>query len=118
MAEENKDMIKSSEMRKHLIDTIATESRFAKKDVAIILSTYHKVLRDVCKEMPSGSSFTIMGFAKFSAMDRKERMALNPKTGDKYPVPAAKNIKVKVTGWFHNFVNGIYEDTEEEEEYV
>jgi nucleoid DNA-binding protein len=94
------------------------ENGFAKMDIALIVKKYNLKIRQKCKDLKPGESFTIFGFATFKAMNRKERIARNPSTGKEYSIPDAKNIKIKVTGAFHRFINGISDKTDEDESDV
>lgn len=99
--------LKNNEVAVAFVDEIAKENRFAKKDVALIIKKYHEKIRDKCESLENGYSFTLTGFLKFDAQNRAPRIARNPKTKEEFPIPFAKNIKVKVTRAFHDYVNGI-----------
>ena len=102
-----KNIIASKKIKKEIVDEIAQEENFAKMDVSLITRRYITKLREKCRDLKDGDSFTIIGFATFKAMNRAERIARNPKTKVEYPIPKSKNIKIKVTGGFHRFVNGL-----------
>jgi nucleoid DNA-binding protein len=111
-------MISSKKIRKEIIDEVATENNFAKMDIALIYKQIFRKIREKCRDLKDGEGFTIVGFAKFKAMNRVDRIARNPKTKEEYQIPNAKNIKIKVTGGFHKFVNGLDSGTEEDDEDV
>ena len=108
--------ISPKKIKKEIIDEVALENNFAKMDIALIYKAILLKIREKCRDLEDGENFTLVGFANFKAMNRKERMARNPKTKEEYQVPSAKNIKIKVTGSFHDFVNGIDSIPEEEDE--
>lgn len=110
-----KNSISSKQIAKEIVDELAKENSFAKMDIALIVKKYNLKIRQKCKDLKDGESFTIFGLATFRATNRKERVARNPNTGKEYSVPSAKNIKIKVTGSFHRFVNGISKKSDEEE---
>ena len=51
------------------------------------------VLDNVAKALKKGDRVTLIGFGNFSVSDRKARMGLNPKTGERIQIPARKAPK-------------------------
>lgn len=109
-------MISPKKIKKQIIDEVAIENNFAKMDIDLIYKQIFRKIREKCKDLKDGDSFTIIGFAKFKAMNRADRIVRNPKTKEEYQIPSAKNIKIKVTGGFHRFVNGIESKDGDEDE--
>lgn len=99
-----------------MIDEVAKDANFTRKDVKIILLSFIKVLKNRCKKMQDGERFTLTHFATFKAFHRKERTVINPNTGDINIVPEAMIIKIRPTTSFYNSVNGIVGDAEMEDE--
>ncbi|MBI2624760.1 MAG: HU family DNA-binding protein [Candidatus Nealsonbacteria bacterium] len=53
------------------------------------------ILDEIAKSLSKGESVLLPGFGKFVVKDRKERQGVNPKTGEKIKIPAAKVPKFK-----------------------
>jgi DNA-binding protein HU-beta len=64
------------------------------------------VLDVITEALASGDKVTLVGFGTFEARNRKERQGVNPSTGEKMTIPAARvagfrvgnELKAKVAG--------------------
>jgi len=78
--------------KKDLIDRIADETRFKRSDVRLIVQ---KFLDDVICELSEGRRLEFRNFGVFELNERAPRMAQNPKTLERVPVPARRTVKFK-----------------------
>ena len=78
--------------KKDLIDRIADETRFKRSDVRLIVQ---KFLDDVIHELSEGHRLEFRNFGVFELNERAPRMAQNPKTLERVPVPARRTVKFK-----------------------
>ena len=78
--------------KKDLIDRIADETRFKRSDVRLIVQ---KFLDDVINELSEGRRLEFRNFGVFELNERAPRMAQNPKTLERVPVPARRTVKFK-----------------------
>mgnify|MGYP006090406815 FL=1 len=78
--------------KKDLIDRIADETRFKRSDVRLIVQAF---LDDVIHELSSGHRLEFRNFGVFELNERAPRMAQNPKTLERVPVPAKRTVKFK-----------------------
>ncbi len=74
-----------------LISTLAANNGLTKKQVKKLLEDLANLAYQEAK-----NSFTLPGLGKLVLVERKERMARNPKTGEMVQVPAKKVVKFKV----------------------
>lgn len=74
-----------------LISTLAENNGLAKKQVKKLLEDLANLAYKEAK-----NSFTLPGLGKLVLVERKARMARNPKTGEMVQVPAKKVVKFKV----------------------
>ena len=84
--------LKTATTKKDLIDRIADETRFKRNDVRLIVQTF---LDDVIKELSVGHRLEFRNFGVFELNERAPRMAQNPKTLERVPVPARRTVKFK-----------------------
>lgn len=75
-----------------LIDAIADETKFTKKDTEAFLKSF---IENVSKAMEKGDSVQLIGFGTFEVGERGEREGRNPKTGETIKIAAAKTPKFK-----------------------
>lgn len=65
----------------------------------IHLSTAYKavdgILRIIGMALAAGEDVTIRGFGILTVVNREERMARNPRTGDEVAVPAHRTVKFR-----------------------
>jgi DNA-binding protein HU-beta len=50
------------------------------------------VLSVIAEALATGEKVTLVGFGSFEARDRKERQGVNPSTGEKMVIPAARVV--------------------------
>ena len=79
--------------KKDLIDRIADETKYKRSDVRIIVQTF---LDNVISELGNGNRLEFRDFGVFELRDRAPRMAQNPRTLERVPVPARRTVKFKV----------------------
>lgn len=83
----------STTTKKELIDRIADETRYKRSDVREIVQAF---LDNVIKELGSGNRLEFRDFGVFEIRNRAPRMAQNPRTLERVPVPARRTVKFKV----------------------
>ncbi len=81
-------------MKKHefadaLTQAVGLESK--KKGVEVV----EAFLDIIVKEMSKGGEVAFPGFGTFKVVDRKARMGVNPKTGEKIQIAASKKAKFR-----------------------
>lgn len=81
-------------MKKHefadaLMQAVGLESK--KKSVEVV----DAFLDLIVKEMGKGGEVAFPGFGTFKVADRKARMGINPKTGEKIQIAASKKPKFR-----------------------
>lgn len=74
-----------------IIAKLAEKNNLQKKQVKQLLEDLANLAYEEAK-----NSFTIPGIGKLVLVERKERMARNPRTGEMVQVPAKKVVKFKV----------------------
>lgn len=81
-------------MRKSdLIDDVAKRADITKAAAAAAIDATLDAITDTLK---SGDSVILTGFGTFSVVDRPEREARNPRTGETITIAAKKAVKFKV----------------------
>jgi DNA-binding protein HU-beta len=75
-----------------LVDHLTEGTDFAKKDVERLLEKMIATIQDAMKK---GEKVSLTGLGVFVAVDKKARMARNPKTGEQVQVPAKRAAKFK-----------------------
>lgn len=70
-----------------LIQTLIRKTGLSKRQAAECLNT---LLEEITKALSKGEEITLTGFGKFAVSQRKERMGINPKTGERIKIPARK----------------------------
>lgn len=78
--------------KKELVAAIAEQSGLTQNNANTFLDAFMRV---VCEEVRQGGEVNIIGYLKFSQVERKARMAHNPKTGEAISVPATKSVKIQ-----------------------
>ncbi len=76
-----------------LIDALAKQSSFEKKQTKIFLESLTSL---VAKEIRKGGEIPLTGLGKFKVSRRKARMGRNPQTGEAIKIPAKKVVKFTV----------------------
>ena len=79
--------------KKDLIDKIAADT--AQKRTAV-KKTVQSFLDNVIRELSEGNRLEFRDFGVFEIRQRAPRIAQNPKTLERVPVPAKKTVKFKV----------------------
>ncbi|MBC8201335.1 MAG: integration host factor subunit beta [Planctomycetes bacterium] len=79
--------------KKQLIDRIADETKYKRSDVRTIVQTF---LDSVITELGEGNRLEFRDFGVFEIKDRAARMAQNPRTLERVPVPARRTVKFKI----------------------
>lgn len=69
------------------IDRVASKSGLSKRDATKAVDAF---LDSVTEALKSGEPVSFTGFGKFSPQQRKERQGVNPRTGQKVTIPAAR----------------------------
>ena len=75
-----------------LIQAIVKKIGLSKRQAEEILSA---ILGEIEKALSKGDELVLTGFGKFYVAKRKAREGVNPKTGEKIKIPAAKVPKFK-----------------------
>jgi len=75
-----------------LIQAIVKKIGLSKRQAEEILSA---ILGEIEKALSKGDELILTGFGKFYVAKRKAREGVNPKTGEKIKIPAAKVPKFK-----------------------
>ncbi len=83
----------STTTKKDLIDRIADETKYKRNDVRIIVQAF---LDSVVTELGEGNRLEFRDFGVFEIRERAPRMAQNPRTLERVPVPARRTVKFKV----------------------
>ncbi len=79
--------------KKELIDRIAEETKYKRADVRLIVQSF---LDNVIRELGEGRRLEFRDFGVFEPRDRAPRMAQNPRTLERVPVPARRTVKFKI----------------------
>ena len=83
----------STTTKKDLIDRIADQTNQKRTAVK---KTVQAFLEQVIRELGEGNRLEFRDFGVFEIRERAPRMAQNPKTLERVPVPAKKTVKFKV----------------------
>ncbi len=73
-----------------LVKSIAEKANLKVADTELMVNEFIETISD---ELKDGNKVTLVGFGTFAVSHRKERMGVNPKTGDKLKI-AAKDVPV------------------------
>jgi integration host factor subunit beta len=79
--------------KKELIDRIAEETKYKRSDVRLIVQSF---LDNVIRELGEGRRLEFRDFGVFEPRNRAPRMAQNPRTLERVPVPARRTVKFKI----------------------
>lgn len=79
--------------KKDLVDRIADESKIKRNIVKRIIQSF---LDEVIVELGNGNRLEFRDFGVFEIRERAARIAQNPKTMEKVPVPKKRTVKFKV----------------------
>ena len=83
----------STTTKKDLIDRIADET---KQKRATVKQTVQCFLDSVIRELSEGNRLEFRDFGVFEIRERAPRIAQNPRTLERVPVPARKTVKFKI----------------------
>jgi integration host factor subunit beta len=83
----------STVTKKELIDRIADSTRCKRADVKRIVQCF---LDHIVEELGRGNRLEFRDFGVFEIKERAARVAQNPKTLQRVPVPAKRTVKFKV----------------------
>ena len=83
----------STTTKKDLIDRIADQTNQKR---TIVKRTVQCFLENVIGELSAGNRLEFRDFGVFEIRERAPRMAQNPKTLERVPVPAKKTVKFKI----------------------
>ena|ERR1043165_7562342 len=79
--------------KKELIDRIADRTKIRKNDVKTAVQEF---MNEVVVVLRDGNRVELRDFGVFEVKSRAPRMAQNPKTLERVPVPAKKTVKFKI----------------------
>jgi len=79
--------------KKDLVDRIANQTDLKRSDVRDVIQAF---LDNVIDELGDGNRLEFRDFGVFEIRNRAARMAQNPRTLERVPVPARKTVKFKV----------------------
>ena len=79
--------------KKDLVDRIASQTDLKRSDVRDVIQAF---LDNVIHELGEGNRLEFRDFGVFEIRRRAARMAQNPRTLERVPVPARKTVKFKV----------------------
>jgi len=68
-------------------DRVAAKSGLSKRDATKAVDAF---LDSITECLRAGEQVSFTGFGKFSPQHRKERQGVNPRTGEKVTIPAAR----------------------------
>ena len=85
-----------------LVKQVSERTGLSKKDTEATLTVLTDVLADV---MASGDKITLVGFGTFESVEKPERTARNPRTGESVTIAACKSPKFKASKTLKDFVN-------------
>ncbi len=78
--------------KQDLVEMLAEKAKISKNQAGEYLNT---ILDEVGKSLKKGKDVTLTGFGTFSVSKRKARQGVNPRTGEKIKIAAAKVPKFK-----------------------
>ncbi|MFG0283084.1 MAG: HU family DNA-binding protein [Phycisphaerales bacterium JB039] len=83
----------SNVTKKHLIDSIASETGIKRTDVKRVVQG---LLDQIVVELGNGNRLELRDFGVFEIKERQARLAQNPKTLERDTVPPKRAVKFKV----------------------
>ena len=78
--------------KQDIIEILAEKTNISKSQDGEYLNT---LLSEITKALKKGNNITLTGFGTFSVSKRKARLGVNPRTGEKIKIAAAKVPKFK-----------------------
>lgn len=88
--------------RADLVNAMANETAFSKKDVEKVLSSFINV---VSNELENKGKVQLVGFGTFETRERAARKGLNPQTKEEIKIPASKAPAFKAGKALKELVN-------------
>jgi integration host factor subunit beta len=88
-----KDGLMGTITKKDLIDRIVTRTGRKRADVKEVVQAF---LDSVITELSEGNRLELRDFGVFETRERAARVAQNPRTLERVPVPARNTVKFKV----------------------
>jgi DNA-binding protein HU-beta len=85
-----------------LVKQVAERTGLSKKDTESTLTVLTDVLTEV---MATGDKITLVGFGTFESVEKPERTARNPRTGETVTIAACKSPKFKASKALKDTVN-------------
>jgi len=89
--------------KSHLIDAIAKQNGFIKKQSS---ETFETILELIKSTLASGEDVLISGFGKFCVKEKRERRGRNPATGEDMMVAPRRVVTFRCSGKLREKVNG------------
>ncbi len=89
--------------KSHLIDAIAEQNGFIKKQSS---ETFETILELIKSTLASGEDVLISGFGQFCVKDKQERKGRNPATGEDMMLAPRRVVTFRCSGNLRNRVNG------------
>ena len=89
--------------KSELVDAVAKDSGLSKADSSRAIES---VLATVTKTLKKGDEVSITGFGKFSVSERAARTGVNPRTGEKMAIAAARVPRFTPGSKLKETVNG------------
>ena len=88
--------------RSHLIDAIAEQNGFIKKQST---ETVETILELIKSALASGDDVLISGFGKFCVKEKRERKGRNPATGEDMMLAPRRVVSFKCSGKLRDKIN-------------
>ena len=79
--------------KSQLMTVLSEKTELAKKDVVNLMDVLVEI---AYKEVKTGGEFVLPGFGKMVKARRKERMGVNPATGEKIKIAAKTVVKFRL----------------------
>jgi DNA-binding protein HU-beta len=79
--------------KQELVKAVAEKSGVSQKDVDAVINGFIDTVKE---QLAKQENVQLVGFGTFEVVERAERLARNPKTGEEVKVPAALAPKFKV----------------------
>ena len=89
--------------KSHLIDAIAEQNGFTKKQST---ETVETILELVKSTLASGENVLISGFGKFCVKEKRERKGRNPSTGEDMMLRPRSVVTFRCSGKLREKING------------
>jgi integration host factor subunit alpha len=86
-----------------LIDSVSSESGFARKQSTDIVETIISTMKDT---LSTGEDVLISGFGKLCVKQKAERKGRNPATGEDLMQPPRRVVTFKCSGKLRDRING------------